>query len=214
MVAYCYRCQTPLSNFEARLDDSFRPRQDPSVTLRFKVRDTERPTYFLAWTTTPWTLPSNVALAVGGGIAYERLRLDGEDYYIAAARHEAYAKLLKGAERVETVPGEALAGMSYEPLFPYFQDTPNGFQVVVADFVSTEDGTGIVHIAPAFGEDDFKLGAAKQARWWRGRRRFRRMNMGPASARGGDGRHRRFRPCAGLVPGGFHAGGGQTTRSG
>lgn len=161
VVAYCYRCQTPLSNFEARLDDSFRPRQDPSVTLRFKVRDTERPTYFLAWTTTPWTLPSNVALAVGGGIAYERLRLDGEDYYIAAARHEAYAKLLKGAERVETVPGEALAGMSYEPLFPYFQDTPNGFQVVVADFVSTEDGTGIVHIAPAFGEDDFKLGAAR-----------------------------------------------------
>ncbi len=159
VVAYCYRCQTPLSNFEARLDDSFRPRQDPSVTLRFKVKDGEVPTYFLAWTTTPWTLPSNVALAVGAEIEYERLRLDGEDYYIASARRHAYKKQLDKAICIEKVPGAALEGMKYEPLFPYFANTPNAFQVLLADFVSTEDGTGIVHIAPAFGEDDFKLGA-------------------------------------------------------
>lgn len=160
VVAYCYRCQTPLSNFEARLDDSFRPRQDPSVTVRFKVRGGEVPTYLLAWTTTPWTLPSNVALAVGPEIEYERLRLDGEDYYVAAARRHAYKKLLDQAIRIEKLPGSALVGLKYEPLFPYFADTPNAFQVLPADFVSTEDGAGVVHIAPAFGEDDWKLGAA------------------------------------------------------
>ena len=160
VVPYCYRCQTPLSNFEARLDDSFRPRQDPSVTVRFKLRGGEVPTYFLAWTTTPWTLPSNVALAVGAEIEYERLRLDGQDYYIATARRHAYKKQLDEAICIEKVPGAALAGMKYEPLFPYFADTPNAFQVLLADFVSTEDGTGVVHIAPAFGEDDSRLGAA------------------------------------------------------
>jgi isoleucyl-tRNA synthetase len=159
VVAYCYRCQTPLSNFEARQDDSFRPRQDPSVTVRFQLTgDYDVPTYIMAWTTTPWTLPSNVMLAVGADIDYQRMRLDGEDYWIASSRVETYKKILKKAEVLETIKGSQLVGLQYKPLFPYFADTANGFKVYPADFVTTEDGTGIVHCAPAFGEEDFKLG--------------------------------------------------------
>ncbi|MBN1517520.1 isoleucine--tRNA ligase [Candidatus Sumerlaeota bacterium] len=167
VVAYCYRCQTPLSNFEAGLDDSYRPRQDPSVTIRLKVkpefaREADRNEYFLAWTTTPWTLPSNIALAVGAEIQYNLVRLAEGDYWIAAERMEAYAKAFEGGEVIDTKTGAELAGKRYEPMLPYFAAMADegGFVVLEADFVSTEDGSGIVHIAPAFGEDDHALGLA------------------------------------------------------
>ena len=159
VVPYCTRCQTTLSNFEARLDDAFRPRQDPAITVRFALRD--RPgEHFLAWTTTPWTLPSNVALAVGGEMEYVAMRHGEETLWLAAAALPRYARELEGYVEVERRRGRELAGLAYQPLFPYFADTENGFVVLTADFVTAEDGSGVVHVAPAFGEDDGALGQA------------------------------------------------------
>ncbi|MDG4772381.1 isoleucine--tRNA ligase [Solwaraspora sp. WMMD792] len=159
VLAYCWRCETPLSNTETRMDDVYRDRQDPTVTVWFELApaqpggETER---IGVWTTTPWTLPSNLALAVGPDIEYAVLRRDGQRYLLGAARLEAYAKELDGFERVGTVCGADLVGRRYTPLFDYLVDRagPNAYQVLGADFVTTEDGTGVVHMAPAFGEDD------------------------------------------------------------
>src|SRR5262249_15433264 len=108
------------------------------------------------WTTTPWTLPSNLALAVGADISYAVLEKDGERAYVGAARTGAYAKELAGWTETGTVTGAMLAGRRYRPLFDFLVDEagPNAFQVLTADFVTIEDGTGVVHCAPAFGEDD------------------------------------------------------------
>lgn len=163
VLAYCTRCETPLSNFETRIDNSTRPRQDPAVTVLFRLRDNDRlpaNTYLLVWTTTPWTLPSNLAIAVGADIEYALFREGDAHYIIAAERVEAYKKQLANAERAGTLTGRDLEGLSYEPLFDYFTDTPNAFRILLGDFVTTEDGTGIVHMAPGFGEDDQKLSDA------------------------------------------------------
>ena len=158
-LAYCPRCATPLSNFEVNL--GYQETQDPSITIRFKVRGAER-TSILAWTTTPWTLPSNMALAVGRDIPYARVTTkDGEQLILARARvDEIFSKRQDEIERVDEQSVDELLQMSYEPLFDYFADlaTSGAFRVVEADFVSTEDGTGVVHIAPGFGEDDYQLG--------------------------------------------------------
>lgn len=158
-LAYCPRCATPLSNFE--VNQGYQQTQDPSVTVRFKVRGEERLS-ILAWTTTPWTLPSNMGLAVGGSIEYVRVHMkDGEQLILAKARlKEVFKRSENEIDRVEEQPVEALVGLHYEPLFPYFSSLSEegAFRVVQADFVSTEDGTGIVHIAPGFGEDDYQLG--------------------------------------------------------
>ncbi len=159
VVAYCTRCQTTLSNFEARLDDAFRPRQDPAITVRFRSRKDPHE-YLLAWTTTPWTLPSNVALAVGGEIEYSAFEKTGERIWLGTAAAAKYARELDGWSPVDRRLGKELAGHEYEPLLPYFPETPNAFRVLVGDFVTTEDGTGIVHMAPAFGEDDNVLCSA------------------------------------------------------
>ena len=163
VVPYCTRCQTTLSNFEARLDDAFRPRQDPALTVRFRAAG-EPTESLLAWTTTPWTLPSNVALAVGPAIDYCRVERPGESVWLAEAALERYRRELDPAQgwqvRERAVKGAALVGRRYQPLFPYFAATPGGFVVLAGDFVTTEDGTGIVHLAPAFGEDDHALCAA------------------------------------------------------
>ncbi|MEY4366102.1 MAG: isoleucyl-tRNA synthetase [Actinomycetota bacterium] len=152
VLAYCWRCETPLSNTETRMDDVYRDRQDPALTVWFRLDTGER---ILAWTTTPWTLPSNLALAVGPDVEYALMKdADGHTYVIADARVGAYEKELAGAERVGTVTGSELAGRSYEPLFPFLAATDNAFRVLAADFVTTEDGTGVVHLAPGFGEDD------------------------------------------------------------
>ena len=152
VLAYCWRCETPLSNTETRMDDVYRDRQDPALTVAFQLETGEK---ILAWTTTPWTLPSNLALAVGPDVDYAVMaHPDGNKYILAAARLGAYEKELEGAEQVDTVKGSSLVGRKYSPLFPFFADTENAFLVLGAEFVTTEDGTGVVHMAPGFGEDD------------------------------------------------------------
>ena len=151
VLAYCWRCETPLSNTETRMDDVYRDRQDPALTVGFELDSGER---LLAWTTTPWTLPSNLALAVGPDIDYAVVELDGVRWIIAEARLAAYERELGEATRVGTMKGTELVGRRYTPMFDYFADTDHAFQVLGADYVTTEDGTGIVHMAPGFGEDD------------------------------------------------------------
>jgi isoleucyl-tRNA synthetase len=154
VLPYCWECETPLSNFETRLDDAYRSRQDPAVTVFFELEDGRR---ILVWTTTPWTLPSNLALAVGEEITYAEYEEDGHRYLVGEATAEKYAEQLKDATPVGTVLGRDLVGMGYTPIFPFFADTPNAFRVLSGDFVSTEEGTGTVHMAPAFGEDDQRV---------------------------------------------------------
>lgn len=152
VLAYCWRCETPLSNTETRMDDVYRDRQDPALTVGFTLDTGER---ILAWTTTPWTLPSNLALAVGPDIEYAVMSMpDGTTCILADARRGAYEKELEGAEVLRTIKGSELVGRRYAPLFPFFADTANAFQVLGAEFVTTDDGTGVVHMAPGFGEDD------------------------------------------------------------
>ncbi len=156
VLAYCWRCETPLSNTETRMDDVYRDRQDPALTVWFELETGER---LLAWTTTPWTLPANLALAVAPEVDYavmEETDPAGRThrYVLAEARLEVYERELAAATRVGTVRGAELVGRRYTPLFPFFADTPHAFQVLAADFVTTEDGTGVVHLAPGFGEDD------------------------------------------------------------
>jgi isoleucyl-tRNA synthetase len=157
VLPYCWRCETPLSNHELRMDDdTYAERQDPSVTVRFRLETGE---WLLAWTTTPWTLPSNLACAVGADIEYVVVAKDGERYILAADRQGAYERELEGAAVTGTLTGAELAGRRYEPLFGYLADaetfgTGDAFRVILSDDVTTEDGTGVVHMAPAYGEAD------------------------------------------------------------
>jgi isoleucyl-tRNA synthetase len=158
-LAYCPRCATPLSNFE--VNQGYQETQDPSITVRFKVRGQED-LALLAWTTTPWTLPANMALAVGREIAYACVVLkDGQRLIVARPLlQQVFRKQEDQIARVEEQGVDSLLRLSYEPLFPYFADKrrEGAFRVVEAGFVSVEEGTGIVHIAPGFGEDDYQLG--------------------------------------------------------
>jgi isoleucyl-tRNA synthetase len=157
VLPYCWRCETPLSNHELRMDDDvYRDRQDPSVTVRFKLESGE---WLLAWTTTPWTLPSNEAVAVGADISYVVLEKDGDRYILARDRQAAYERELENAAVVGELTGTELAGRRYEPLLPYLTDTEkfgtqDAFRVILSEDVTTEDGTGVVHMAPAYGEAD------------------------------------------------------------
>ena len=154
VVPYCPRCGTALSSHEVA--QGYRDVVDPSVYVRFPVRG-EEGVSFLGWTTTPWTLVSNAALAVGPDVIYVRARVGGEVLIVAEALVERV--LGEGAEILERFPGSTLAGTAYDPPFPYITDYgPRGHTVLEADFVTTEDGTGVVHTAVAFGEDDFRLG--------------------------------------------------------
>jgi isoleucyl-tRNA synthetase len=157
ILPYCPRCSTVLSNHELNLG-GYKDVHDPAITVRFKVKDQEN-TYLLAWTTTPWTLPSNLAVCMGPDIDYVKIK-DGEDYYILAeARLSAYYKSEDDYEIVEKKKGSQWLGLEYEPLFPYFSERAEqgAFQVYNGDYVSTEDGTGIVHTASGFGEDDYEV---------------------------------------------------------
>jgi isoleucyl-tRNA synthetase len=152
VVPYCPRCGTALSSHEVA--QGYREVEDPSVYVRFAVKNQPN-TSFLVWTTTPWTLLSNVALAVGEDIDYVKVKL-GEEYLILA---KARLEVLKGeGEVVETMKGKDLADTDYEQLFPFVKPDRRAHFVILGDFVSTEDGSGIVHIAPAFGEDDYRVG--------------------------------------------------------
>ncbi|MCP2251001.1 isoleucine--tRNA ligase [Lentzea aerocolonigenes] len=150
---YCWRCQTPLSNTETKMDDAYRERQDPAVTVALRLESGEKA---LVWTTTPWTLPSNLAAAVHPDVDYVTVvGSDGDKYLLAEARVAAYARELgEEPEVVARFKGSDLVGKKYLPPFDFFVGRENAHQVLTADYVTTDDGTGIVHIAPAFGEDD------------------------------------------------------------
>ncbi|HUX52123.1 MAG TPA: isoleucine--tRNA ligase [Spirochaetia bacterium] len=162
ILPYCPRCSTALSNFELNLG-GYIDVHDPAITVKFRATGGEvgadGKTSFLAWTTTPWTLPSNLGLALGPDIEYVKVA-DGDEFFIIAReRLSAYYKSPDECQVVGTYTGKDLAGISYEPIFPYFKDvgSSSAFITYNADYVSTEDGTGIVHIAPGFGEDDYAV---------------------------------------------------------
>ncbi len=150
VVPYCPRCGTPLSSHEVA--QGYKLTRDPSIYVKFKVLGEEA--YFLVWTTTPWTLPSNLLLAVGEDIDYVLAEKDNEKYYVARARVK---EVLGDAKIIKELKGKELKGKRYERLIPFVPVNFEAFYVTTADFVSTEEGTGIVHIAPAFGEDDYNL---------------------------------------------------------
>jgi isoleucyl-tRNA synthetase len=156
VLPFSTRLGTVLSNFEANLN--YKEVQDPALTVRFAA-DGEEHTYFIAWTTTPWTLPSNLALAVGPEIDYVKVRdhADNVRYILAEARLKTYFPKAETYTIEARYKGKDLVGRTYAPLFPYFaaKKEAGAFRVIPADYVTTEDGTGIVHIAPAFGEEDF-----------------------------------------------------------
>jgi isoleucyl-tRNA synthetase len=159
VLPYCWECETPLSNFETRQDNAYRDRQDPAVTVAFELDATDGEPALQAWvwTTTPWTLPSNLALAVGPDVDYEVFERDGGRVVLGQATVAGYARELADATRVGAVKGSELVGRTYRPLFGFFAGVAGAFRVLAADFVTTDEGTGIVHLAPGFGEDDQQL---------------------------------------------------------
>ena len=175
---YCWHDGTPLSATETKMDDVYLPRQDPAVTVGLRLRvpgsgatgsdpdgadldgadldgaDLDG-ALALIWTTTPWTLPSNLALAVNPEVEYALVEVDGTRYLLAAARLGHYARELgENPTVLRTLRGAELVGLRYDPPFDFFVGWENAHQVLAADYVTTAEGTGIVHIAPAFGEED------------------------------------------------------------
>ncbi len=166
VMPYSWGAETPLSNFEIRLDDATRPRQDPAVTVAFDLDPVDGdpgPLRILAWTTTPWTLPSNLALAVGPDISYDVIASDDGFVVVGTEARAKYEPQLGDAEPVQRLTGADLVGRGYTPLLPFFSDRKDpghaspAFRVLGADFVDTSEGTGIVHMAPGFGEDDQRV---------------------------------------------------------
>lgn len=168
VLQYCPRCETPVSKAETNMDDSYKNVTEEAVTVSFKVTSTEFSdgnavpgnTFVLAWTTTPWTLPGNVALAVGPDIDYQVVKFEGSHYIVAKERLMHYFDG-KEFEVVSDYKGRELDGLEYEPLFELSAMRETGkkaWYVAPADFVTTEDGTGIVHTAVMYGEDDYELG--------------------------------------------------------
>ena len=184
VLAYCPRCETPIANSEIAMDNSYKDITDISVYVKFKLKEEDN-TYLLAWTTTPWTLPGNTAIAINKDIEYVKLEIsnkltaqemgsDGsympspeiKSFYLILAKERLndVKKLFKlvDCEETSTLKGSDLVGKSYEPIFSYFKNSevaknPNIWKVWHADFVNVEQGTGIAHEAPAFGEDDMGL---------------------------------------------------------
>jgi isoleucyl-tRNA synthetase len=156
VVPYCPRCGTALSSHEVAL--GYEDVEDPSIYVRFPLLGGEERESLLVWTTTPWTLPGNVAVAVAPDVTYVKAVVEGETLILAEPLVEKV--LGEGAKVTETFPGRTLLGRSYEgPVFALSDRMPGGFPVIAGDFVTTEDGTGLVHIAPAFGEDDYAVAA-------------------------------------------------------
>jgi isoleucyl-tRNA synthetase len=158
VVPYCPRCGTALSSHEVAL--GYEDVKDPSIYVRFPLLDDDAS--LLVWTTTPWTLPGNVAVAVAPEVTYVRARANGETAILAEPL--AARVLGEGAEVLDRFPGSELVGRSYRgPVFALSDEGPaNAFRILAGDFVTTEDGTGLVHIAPAFGEDDYKVAAENE----------------------------------------------------
>jgi len=159
VVLYCPRCGTPLSNFEIAMDNSYKDVDDNSVYVKFKRKDADSE-FFLAWTTTPWTLPGNVGLAVLPDAEYSLFKVDTEKYWVAKDKVAEIARMhdIHHPEIVKTVKGAELEGAEYEPLFTYMPlDGKKAHYVMTANFVGLTDGTGIVHTAAIYGEDDYAL---------------------------------------------------------
>ena len=169
VLLYCSRCETPISNFEVAMDNSYRDITEESVYAKFKMLKGQRiindltndRTYALAWTTTPWTLPGNTSLNIGPDIAYVMVEVDGGERYILAKER---LSILDGEyEVVAEFPARALENLQYEPLYPGVINDPKGraHRIYLADFVTITDGTGVVHNAAMYGEEDYQLAKQK-----------------------------------------------------
>jgi len=169
ILMYCPHCATPLAKSEIAMDNSYKIIKDLTVTVKFKLTNSDKRQatsdkrnisegniYALAWTTTPWTLPSNLALTVNPKLtyAYVKDKDDGNTYLLAKDLIKKFYKSKDEYEITKEIKGKELENQKYEPLFPYFKDNPNSFKFILGNFVTAEEGTGIVHTAPAFGEDD------------------------------------------------------------
>lgn len=171
VMPYSWKCQTPVSNMETKMDNSYREKVDKAITVKFKLRNIPNfikecgvnDVFVLAWTTTPWTLPSNLALTINKNFDYVLVRKNEEYFIICKNLLSKYKKELAIDEDgnfdiIIEFSGDKVLGLKYEPLLPYFKDLDkddnNCFTIIHGDFVTTEDGTGIVHTAPGFGEDD------------------------------------------------------------
>ncbi len=159
VMPYSWACETPLSNFETKLDNSYREKTDKAITVKFTLNEIPKflnnfkgKVKLLAWTTTPWTLPANLALAINENLEYCYFEKAEEILIIASSCVAKYQKEL--GEPIATFLGHELVGLSYEPILPYFKGHDKAFIVLNAAFVEGGEGTGIVHIAPGFGEDD------------------------------------------------------------
>ena len=168
VLMYCPHCETPVSKAEIAMDNSYKDITEESVTVKFKVKNPAKHglpenSYLLAWTTTPWTLPGNVALAVGKEIEYSLVQVDGENFVVASERLAKVFSVKKYSE-IKSYTGIDLVGLEYEPLFVMPEMLATGkpaYYVSDADFVTIVDGTGIVHTAVIYGEDDYNLGVKR-----------------------------------------------------
>ncbi|MGN0886780.1 MAG: isoleucine--tRNA ligase [Candidatus Spyradenecus sp.] len=164
IMPYSWKLSTPLSNFEA--GSNYKDVQDPAVTVRCRITQGAHPAwgneaYLLVWTTTPWTLLTNFAICAGPEIDYLAVKdADGAVYILAESRLTAVFGKNPKVEVLEKLKGTELKGIHYEPIFPYYKDKPNAFVVLTDSYVTTTDGTGLVHNAPAYGEDDFRVCSA------------------------------------------------------
>lgn len=157
ILVYCTKDATPISKSEVAMENSYQKDTDPSVFVYFQLEDSDE--YLLTWTTTPWTLPANVAIAVNRTIEYSLVEYEGKKFYVAS---EAVERVMTDERHkplqckvLKTIPGKDLVGLKYHPLFE--NRGPDAHRVLEADFVNAEDGTGIVHEAPAYGEEDYEL---------------------------------------------------------
>ena len=152
ILPYCPRCETPLSSHEVA--QGYRDVEDPSIYVKMPLAS-QPDTFFLVWTTTPWTLISNVALALNAEMMYSKISHQGQKLILSSDR----LQVLKGRyDILEQFKGSELAGIDYIPLFSFIKPTKKAYYTILGDFVTSEEGTGIVHIAPAFGEDDYQMG--------------------------------------------------------
>ena len=157
ILVYCTKDATPISKSEVAMENSYQVDTDPSVFVYFKLENSNQ--YLMAWTTTPWTLPANVAIAVNKDLEYSLVKFEDKEVYVAS---DALEKVFRNEKKqaleykvIRTVKGKELVGKKYHPLFE--NHGPNSHVVLAADFVTAEDGTGIVHEAPAYGEEDYEL---------------------------------------------------------
>ena len=151
VVPFCPRCETPLSSHE--VSQGYKDTTEPTATIKLKIKDSTN-RFILVWTTTPWTLPSNLAVAVNPKTRYVVVKQNDEELTIAK---DLVNKHFEDPEIVEEFSGKDMEGLKYDPPFKYFLDKKNSFRIIMADFVTTDEGTGLVHMAPAFGEDDYKV---------------------------------------------------------